>query len=314
MLKPDDPMKNVTIRGRLNYLIIVSFGLIITTFIHSCDLKNNHISSDVSLKLQGKKKIQVVAHRGDWLNHPENSIESIKSCIKMGVDVVEIDVRKTKDGHLMLMHDESIDRTTNGKGKIADWNLKDLKKLYLKDKSGNLTSKKIPTLQEALNVSKDKIKLKLDKTYRCFQLTYEIVSAAGQIDQVLFKTHVSNDESSKIIAPEYKIQLMPMLEFPMNSPEKFIKGHMKNPQVIGFEFILPEDDISFIENFEELNLKGKEIWVNSFWASFNGGHDDNKFSDDPDVYSWYIDNHVTMIQTDQPERLLKYLRKKGLHN
>jgi glycerophosphoryl diester phosphodiesterase len=301
-------MKNSSFIRRFNYSRIIPIGLIFITLIHSCDFKNNQEAS-----IDGKKSIQVIAHRGDWLQHPENSINSIESCISMGIDVVEIDVRETKDDQLVLMHDETIDRTTNGTGRIEDWNLKELKTLFLKDKTGKLTLEKIPTLQEALETSKNRIVLKLDKTYRCFQLTYDIVSAANQIDQVLFKTHVPNSESSKIIPAAYDIKLIPMLEFPMDSPEQFVKGHMKNPQVIGFEFILPHDDIPFIENFQELNLKGKEIWVNSFWATFNGGHDDNKFEDDPGVYEWYIDNHVTMIQTDHPERLLNYLRSKGLH-
>ena len=47
-------------------------------------------------------------------NAPENSIQAIQNCIDMGVDMVEIDIRKTKDGHLVLMHDRTIDRTTNG--------------------------------------------------------------------------------------------------------------------------------------------------------------------------------------------------------
>ena len=69
-----------------------------------------------NLEDSNNKEIMVIAHRGDWRNAPENSIQAIKSCIDMGVDMVEIDVRETKDGHLVLMHDETIDRTTNASG------------------------------------------------------------------------------------------------------------------------------------------------------------------------------------------------------
>lgn len=60
----------------------------------------------------------VVSHRADWRNFPENSLEAIESAIRMGVDVVELDLQRTKDGKLILMHDSKLDRTTTGKGKV----------------------------------------------------------------------------------------------------------------------------------------------------------------------------------------------------
>ena len=63
-----------------------------------------------------KENVMVVSHRGDWRNAPENSIQAFQNCIDMGVDMVELDLKKTKDGVLVLMHDKKIDRTMNGKG------------------------------------------------------------------------------------------------------------------------------------------------------------------------------------------------------
>ena len=60
-------------------------------------------------------KILVVSHRADWRNAPENSLQGIQNCIDMGVDMVEIDLKRTKDGHLVVMHDKTINRTMNGK-------------------------------------------------------------------------------------------------------------------------------------------------------------------------------------------------------
>ncbi|MCX8065362.1 MAG: glycerophosphodiester phosphodiesterase family protein [Candidatus Hydrogenedentes bacterium] len=62
----------------------------------------------------------VCAHRGDAKNAPENTIPAIKSAVEKGVHMIEFDVRMTKDGHLVLMHDETVDRTTNGKGKVSE--------------------------------------------------------------------------------------------------------------------------------------------------------------------------------------------------
>ena len=73
---------------------------------------------------QNNNKVLVAAHRGNWKEFPENSIPAIQSCIGTGIDIVEIDVQRTKDGAYILMHDAKIDRTTNGKGKVSDYTLK----------------------------------------------------------------------------------------------------------------------------------------------------------------------------------------------
>lgn len=62
----------------------------------------------------------VVSHRGDWRNWPENSIPAIESVIGMGVDIMELDLKLTKDSVLVLCHDKTIDRTTNGRGRVCD--------------------------------------------------------------------------------------------------------------------------------------------------------------------------------------------------
>src|SRR5690606_30766812 len=62
--------------------------------------------------------VMVVAHRACWKEAPENSVAAIQDCIEMGVDMVEIDVQATADGQLVLMHDDTVDRTTNGSGRV----------------------------------------------------------------------------------------------------------------------------------------------------------------------------------------------------
>ena len=66
------------------------------------------------------KKVLVASHRGDWRNYPENSLPAIRSAIEMGVDIVEIDLALTSDSVLVLCHDRTIDRTTSGRGLIAE--------------------------------------------------------------------------------------------------------------------------------------------------------------------------------------------------
>ncbi len=66
-------------------------------------------------------------------------LQAIQNCIDMGVDVIEIDLKKTKDGHLILMHDKKIDRTTTGKGYPADYTLEELRQFRLKSGTGHKT-------------------------------------------------------------------------------------------------------------------------------------------------------------------------------
>ncbi len=76
-----------------------------------------------------KKRPLVMAHRGDQATAPENTILAMESAVKVGADVLETDVRMTKDKELVLFHDETLDRTTNGTGKISDYTLDELKQL-----------------------------------------------------------------------------------------------------------------------------------------------------------------------------------------
>ena len=80
-----------------------------------------------------QSSVIVVAHRGDWRNFPENSLEAIDNAVRMGVDIVELDVKKTKDGELILMHDRALDRTTTGKGLVSEATLDYIRGLKLKN-------------------------------------------------------------------------------------------------------------------------------------------------------------------------------------
>ena len=80
----------------------------------------------------GHKSILVVAHRGAHKTVPENTLASLEKAIELGVDYVELDVRRTKDGVLVLLHDASVNRMTNGKGKIEDLTFDEIHKLNIR--------------------------------------------------------------------------------------------------------------------------------------------------------------------------------------
>ncbi len=304
-----------------NFILSIS----ILAIISSCKEQNNQMSqqivkeisiSDLIQNLEDSKnnEVIVIAHRGDWRNAPENSLQAIKNCIEMGVDMVEIDVRETKDGELVLMHDETIDRTTNASGYVKDWTLDSLRTLKLLDGLGIETSYRIPTLEEALFLAKDKILINLDKSYKIFDKCYEVIKKTGTLHQVVIKGTKTREEV-ELEFGQYldEVYFMPVLFVPNPNAKRIVDDYIDNRLPIAFEFVVRHDSIGMIDYFDDIRDKGAGVWVNSLWADLNGGHDDERAAIDPSVFDWYIENNVDMIQTDRPALLLKYLREKGLH-
>src|SRR5438067_360181 len=105
-------------------------------------------------------RIVVIAHRGANKFAPENTLAAFRKAIELGCDYFELDVRRTKDGQLVLMHDGSVDRTTNGTGSVVDMTLAEIRALDAGTKRGEQwKGEKVPTFEEALTMSKGKIKV-----------------------------------------------------------------------------------------------------------------------------------------------------------
>lgn len=116
------------------------------------------------LKYDENFKPMISAHRGggDIAGYPENCIESFDYLAKQMPAIIECDIEYTKDSVLMMMHDNSLNRTTMGKGKIIEQNWSDFKSVKLKDNAGNLTNFEIPTLEKVLNWGRNKVIFTLD--------------------------------------------------------------------------------------------------------------------------------------------------------
>nr|WP_263972611.1 glycerophosphodiester phosphodiesterase family protein [Thermoanaerobacterium thermosaccharolyticum] len=98
----------------------------------------------------------VIAHRGDSKNAPENTLSAFKRAVEVGSDGIEIDVQLCKDGHLVVIHDERVDRTTDGIGYVKDYTLSELKRLSAGIKFGKkFADEKIPTLPEVFELLKN---------------------------------------------------------------------------------------------------------------------------------------------------------------
>jgi len=157
-------------------------------------------AEDIRTKLMNpsSSEVLVVAHRAAWENAPENSLLAIQHAIYMGVDIVEIDIQRTKDGEMILMHDKTLNRTTNGKGKVADNTWTELQSLRLRQGLGRvkrngqavnteLTNEAIPHLRDALALSKGKILVNLDKADKFMAEAFVLAREMGVARQVILK-------------------------------------------------------------------------------------------------------------------------------
>lgn len=266
------------------------------------------------------KYVVVACHRGDWRNYPENSIPAIESIIRMGADIMELDLKLTKDSVLVLSHDWTIDRCTTGKGRVSDYTLDELKQFRLRRAHGVATdSLHICTLREALECCKDRICVNVDQGYEYYDMVLAITEELGVTDQILIKgKHSVASVAEKMAAHEHNMMYMPIIDIQKEQGQKLFQEYLDTKTVpLAYEVCWKKLTPEVSDCFKKVVESGSKLWVNTIWGSLCGYLDDDKALDcgDPaEVYDQVIALGASMIQTDRPEQLLDYLRKKCLHD
>ena len=263
--------------------------------------------------------VVVVSHRGDWRNWPENSIPAIESVIGMGVDIMELDLKLTKDSVLVLCHDKTIDRTTNGRGRVCDITYDSIRRCVLKTGHGVKTTHRMPTLREALEVCKDRIVVNVDQGYEYYDLVLAVTEELGVTDQILIKGKRSTDAvAAKFAEHPRNMMYMPIIDILKPQGQKLFGEYMSKGIVpLAYEVCWDEYTPEVKDCMEKVVESGSKLWVNSLWESLCGGLCDDAAweSGDPgSVYGKLLDRGATMIQTDRPELLISYLRSQGRHD
>ena len=108
------------------------------------------------------KRFEIVGHRGAAGLAPENSLSAIEKGIENEASLIEIDVHLSKDNEVIVCHDATIDRTTNGKGKIKNMTLNELKQYNIVDSDDKITDLKLPTLKEVIQTVNGRVKILLE--------------------------------------------------------------------------------------------------------------------------------------------------------
>ena len=150
----------------------------------------------------------ICAHRGASDTHPENTIAAFREAIRLGAQMIEFDVALTKDGKLVLMHDRTIDRTTDGSGRVEEWLLADLKKLDAGSwKNNRFEGERIPTLSEALNMMPDNIWLNahLKGGVELAEKSARLIASKNRLHQAFLACRADAATAARATEPRIKI-------------------------------------------------------------------------------------------------------------
>jgi len=236
--------------------------------------------------------IAVIAHRAGAGIAPENTLAAIRQAIRLRADYVELDVRTTKDGAFVIMHDSRVDRTTDGQGAVRDLTLAEIRALHIRNEHGKrFDGERVPTLDEALSGCRGRVNLYLDHKDADTAALFAALKKHRMEKSALVYNVVSGVNEWKRIAPH--IPVMPSL------PDEF----RRPGGIADFEKICAAEalDGHFREWTPELvreaHAAGVKVYVDIM------GPDDN-----PDGYARAIAMGVDGIQTDHPDRLTAYLR------
>lgn len=267
----------------------------------------------------------VVAHRGCHNPAPrhglssvaENSPAALDQCVALGVDVMELDVRRTRDGHLVILHDATVDRTTDGHGKVVDLTLAAVRALHLRDNEGGagttLTDARVPTLDEMLAQARGRIVLNLDVKDAIYAEVVAATERAGAAGRVIVKNAAGIGDPPLAALPPYdRIPFMPILSASDAAGSDLVAVMRRQDdgarRPLGYE--LPRMDAAQLPGVAaEAKRQHRRLWCNSLWDGFvrGMGGDVDALRDPQAVWGRMIAGGISMIQTDEPEALLRYL-------
>ena len=243
-----------------------------------------------------KNKLVVIAHRGNHVNVPENSLAAYEEAIKSGADYVEIDLRTSKDGILMIPHDATVDRMTNGQGNVADKTWAELQSLQLKNpKADDPTAYRIPEFREVLRLCKNRIYIYLDFKNADVAETWKQIQAEGMEKQiVVYLNKVPDYKKWRSVAPQMPLMTSLFDEVKNKDQLRYFLGQVK---------IEALDNIYDKEMVQAAQSEGVSVWL-----------DVQSPSEGPEAWNNALQKGVNGIQTDQPEVLVKYLTTNGWRN
>lgn len=239
--------------------------------------------------------IIVVGHRGTVKFAPENTIAAFHKAVELGADLIEMDVRETKDGHLVLMHDATVNRTTDGRGAVAAMTLAEIKRLDAGSWfSADFKGERVPTLKEALAAIRGRALPDIDFKAGTPQKLVEILQEEGPPGKITLycgswnllraTLNVSRDFLARPTVPSGRIGLPRLVQ-------------ELNPPIVNMDW--PQFSEPLVR---DVHLAGKKAFVNTM------GPNDTEFG----MIS-AIEAGADYLQSDHLDVLVPLLRSRGLH-
>lgn len=236
----------------------------------------------------------VSAHRGDHTVAPENTLDAIREAIKDDVDFVELDLRLDKDGEIVIMHDRTVDRTTDGKGAVSDLTTTEIRSLRIK--GARNADEKVPTFEETLQLAKGKVFIYMD---------INSVSPA-QVLPLLKKYRMERDVIAYVYTAKQRdewrkgapaIPLISDLEGGLKSVGQIETDWKASP------FAITDGDVrgytkEFVDKFHALGVAVVPDGQNPL--------------ESPAQWEPFIAVGLDGLQTDHPGALVKWLKSKGI--
>ena len=232
------------------------------------------------------RAVAVIAHRGEHRSHPENTVAAYRSAVELGADFFEVDVRTTQDAQLVLMHDDRVDRTTNGHGEVAKLTLAEIRRLDAGQGA------QVPTLDEALDAAGRHGGVYLD----CKNVDPKPLVEA--IDR-----HRMHARVVVYGRPDFLRDVLRL------KPELKVMAEAVAPQVLS--------DLVASLGLRVAAFDARDWNPATIAVARKAGIDlyVDRLGADDNAASWQaaVDSGATGIQTDHPGELVRFLRERGWH-
>jgi glycerophosphoryl diester phosphodiesterase len=291
---------------------------------------------------QWRDHVMVVAHRAGGLQagkkrFAENSLAALENAVALGAEMVEVDVQKSKDGEYVVLHDTWLDRTTNCRGPLVEKTLAELKTCRLViEGSGRATEESVPTLREFLAAARGRVLVNIDNKLAFAELAgmVEIARKLGMAGQLVIKQNLWSEakiEEARALVGHLGSDaiFMPIIADDAVRDARFLEAatravaadaveliHWRDPQAT----MTPDGGPLFTARARAVAARGDwHLWVNTYaivnktGGMLSGGRGDElAVAGLPqEVFGFWAEEGVTIIQTDEPEAAIRWLAANG---
>ena len=244
---------------------------------------------------KSKNAFVVISHRGNHVAAQENTLAAFQNAINVGADYVEIDLRTSKDSQLVIMHDGTVNRMTNGTGKVSDLTLAELKELKVIDKNHpEWAEQSIPLFSEVLKLCKGKINIYLDFKNADVNASYQALKKAGMQNSVIVYINAAHQ------LVEWK-KIAPQIPLMVSLPDSVQSAAQLNSFLDQYKIHLLDGSYKdyTVEMVNAAKAKNIPVWP-----------DIQSASEGPEQWEKAINVGVTGLQTDHPEEMVNFLKNK----